>query len=287
MRPKLEAAERLIETLKASTTNNVMKDIADLKFEKELLEKKLRKFAAHCKLLEEDKANIVAALRTCRNIDCNPRSDVTSAVITLCDRLTSLEKEISSLSDDRARHSTMPSEVENLRQEKSSLQAQISELQSNLEKLQRSHAELLTKANLYEKLSDEGSLEATEKVRRLEKENLQLMRDLKVWKSQYKTVKAELESQRLQAFDDATEVIMPRLPVEASKEPKSWHSMPIADDKENVLESPPLKIPEPTSSKKGLVGFLTNSSRKKPTNAALGEVDCDPNEENTTECKQS
>lgn len=283
LRAKLEAAKSTVETLKASA--NTEEDPTPWIHEKAIYDSKIRKFIAHSQRLEDERSKTIAALLSCGRFDVSSSDAVPTAVITLCDRLASLENEITSLLDERDRESSMSAEMTSLRNERESLQERVASIQSAMEKLQRSYSELSKMANRNEALL----MEANEAKCRLEQENLQLMRDLKAWKNQYKSAKAELESQRLLALEEPTEILS-RLPSVSSHESKLNEAAPKAHDKENLPETATAKPAQTASAKKGfqgVVGRLTNSSRKRAVPADFGETGSDPSEENTQECKQS
>eukprot|EP00536_Pseudo-nitzschia_multiseries_P008865 jgi/Psemu1/306099/fgenesh1_kg.234_\ len=169
-------------------------EINELRFDKEALERKLRKFATHCQRLEDDKAGMVDALRSC-NIDIETHgNDVSEAIIHLCDKLTSVEEAQERQSDD------------------SSYQRQKHLMQQKLEKLSFSEKQLTEKLNQaeYEKVKLQEKLDTVmgepscgdseehrEKIRYLEHENLQLMHDMKSVKRQLHAAREEIETLRM------------------------------------------------------------------------------------------
>lgn len=163
----------------------------ELRFHKEALENKLRKFAAHCQVLEGDKASMADALRSC-NIDMEAHgNDISEAVFHVCDRLTSIEDiETNGLSLEKKMQSM---------QQKIKMMAQTE--QKSSEKLNQYRHEKTELKKQLDSAKNEAtcndSEEKSEKLRFLENENLQLMRDFKSAKRQLQVAREEVENLRL------------------------------------------------------------------------------------------
>jgi hypothetical protein len=171
-------------------------EISELRFDKEALERKLRKFATHCQRLEDDKAGMADALRSC-NIDIESYdNDIGEAIIHLCDRLTSLEE--SRPSQNRSGRSSPDSllqENENLRNKIDSLTVKLSYALKETNDFKKA-----TKNRLDSHLSEEFQ----RKLGFLEQENLQLIQDLKAAKIALSNTKNELETLRLHVKENQT-----------------------------------------------------------------------------------
>ncbi len=193
-------------------------EINELRFDKEALESKLRKFATHCQSLEDDKAAIVDALGSC-NIHVH-NGDVTDAVIQLCDEKTSIQEALEKQSKN--------SKYE---KEKQSMQRNIDQLTNKLNEYQQENSELEAQLqNMEKEMATGQSEEQREKLRFLEQENLQLMQDVKSTKRQLQAAREEVVTLRMNvdqnptsdfgAFDvrSSTKDTMPSLTSSSSKE---------------------------------------------------------------------
>jgi chromosome segregation ATPase len=271
-----------------------------LRFAKEALETKLRKYLSHCQRLEEEKASVLEVLRSSQQ-GASFDGDIPKSVVSLCDKLASLEEECETLSKSGNQASFYLSEVEQLREHNSSLQSQISDSRKRVDRLAQSEIELKESLTSLRLEQDElrvradraqGTAESLEneksrQVRYLEQENLQLMIDLKAIKKQLQNAKAELNMLRAKALDDDTmditsSSVAPPVPAQSRTKPKvkaerAPPSTPV--DKENSENAG--RIASAKSSKRGWGSSL--KSRRTP---GLGES-LEQSEENTQECKQS
>lgn len=167
-------------------------EISELRFDKEALERKLRKFATHCQQLEDDKAGIVDALGSC-NIDVRD-GDITEAVIQLCDEKTSIQEALEKQKSNKA-----------FEKEKKSLQRNIEKLTEKLGQLEHENVELEAQLQNAEKEMATGhSEEHREKLRFLEQENLQLMQDVKSTKRQLQAAREEVVTLRMNVDQNPT-----------------------------------------------------------------------------------
>jgi chromosome segregation ATPase len=272
-------------------------EVTSLRFDKEALERKLRKFAAHCQRLEDEKVRIMQSLRStglCETGNSSEPFDIEKSIVALCDRLASVEEECASLSKSERRASTIIAETEELRAQNSALLKQISETQNQIEKLRQSydkHDELvksLQRENeiLRRKTEQNRELESNDseqfnKLRYLEHENLQLMNDLKVAKKQLQNTKAELSVLRTQHLNEefdvssAQKTVVPSSKKRAKCTPKPSKTQ---HNKENLSSN----IQNPNFSQKA-DGTIGSKKRRTP---GLGEAFA-ASEENTQECKNS
>jgi len=190
-----------------------------LRFDKDALEKKLRKFAAHCQHLEDERASIIEAIRPCSKDNGNIEEDVVRGVVSLCDRLNSLEEECNALANAENRATSFLFDIETFREKNLALQTEISSFHQRIEKLLQSDAQLKSEVSKLRNQRDElhKLVEGTEgnadrlenetshQIRYLEQENLQLMMDLKTIRKQVHKARAENTELRMNILDDATE----------------------------------------------------------------------------------
>lgn len=271
-------------------------ELTKLRFDKQALENKLRKFAAHCQLLEDERVSILQVLRSTKP-DVVDHDDIGKAIVTLCDNLASLEDECNQLAKSEDRASSSLIEVSSLRAQMSSLKSQVFEFEQEISKLSRSKVEqeeLI--ASLKVALQEQRALgdharqnaerleaEKCNQVRYLEQENLQLMVDLKDAKKQLHKTKAELSILRAQCCASVEYSSARPVPTEeklstnrenaGSNRPKT----PAKNGNQNGKENP-------VSSSKAV--RATRSARGTRRAAGLGEAFA-ASEENTQECKQS
>ena len=116
--------------------SGVLEDTAltKLRFDKQALENKLRKYIAYCQNLEDKRVGILQVLRstTLEDVDDN---DIEKAVVVLCDKLASLEEECDALAKSENRASSDLVELDKLQIQNSSLTCQVSEHQNKIDKL--------------------------------------------------------------------------------------------------------------------------------------------------------
>jgi len=188
------------EKSSVGTDDNMKSEIDELRFDKEAVERKLRKYATHCQRLEDDKAGVADALGSCGVTIEAHGNDVGEAIINLCDKLTTTEQALKSRKGD----------VSSFETENRTLQREIQELSDSQKKLKE-------ELNLYEKekYELETELENTKnnkrvaeelraKLRFLEDENLQLMQDAKSSKRREQTARKEIEVLRMNIDQTST-----------------------------------------------------------------------------------
>ena len=181
-------------------------EVSELRFDKEALEKKLRKFAAHCQRLEDDKVGLMDTLRSC-NINLSSYDEIHQAIVSLCDQLASLQE--SSASSKVSLRGTHEQEKENqtLRTKLDRVIASEERLSEQVVRFQKEADELRKKLKTLSENSDSESAtnsEASRKLRYLEQENLQLMHDVKTSKKQLQAAREEIEVLRLNTLDNST-----------------------------------------------------------------------------------
>lgn len=306
LQEELEHAKARIKSLQSQLSSSSSgpedSELTKLRFDNEALEKKIRKFAVHCQRLEDDKENIIQTLGL-----KNPGDDISKAIVTLCDKLASLEKECDSLAKSESSASASLAEVEQLREKNSSLKTQIAEYQKKIDKVVRSEVEqkeaVATLRREQEELRElaeraRGNAESVEsekegQLRYLEQENLNLIVDLKAAKKKLQDMKAEINMLRAQGAGMLSDSVPfpPQYEREASKTstgnqsrggtPATKRPKTPAKEKENATNSHAKK-----SAKSKPPRDNTSSTRRSDQRFGLGDAYA-ASEENTTECKQS
>jgi len=310
---QLNLAKEEIASLRSGTESVAVNsaEIETLQKVKNALEIKLRKYAAHCKELQEERMNVFEAVKSCahgNNIG-DEDDDIVGAIKCLIKRLSSVEEECEALSSAESRASSYLMELDRLRDDNSTLEKNMTETQDRLGKLLAKESELLSdlkKTNeenksLKEQRNDlqkmaksakksAGDLESekTRQVRYLEQENLQLMLDLKKARKDLQNAKAELSalSQGANDGDDIT-IDLPLLSKTSMDD--------FLVDKENVPSNLSYEIStsgEASSTKKSPFRNVSKSSKQKSltpkaTAMSLGDRNVDENDENPGECAQS
>jgi len=180
---------------------NMNSEISELRFDKEALERKLRKFATHCQRLEDDKAGIADALGSC-NIDIEAHgSDISEAIIHLCDKFTSIEEAL----ENQQSNPSFEKEKQSMQRKIQNLSHSENELIEKLNQYQREKSDLkIQLENAKNGISNGGSEEHRKKLRFLEHENLQLMQDVKSIKRQLQTAREEVETLRMNVDQSPT-----------------------------------------------------------------------------------
>eukprot|EP00977_Amphora_coffeiformis_P003807 scaffold765_cov160-Amphora_coffeaeformis.AAC.8 len=283
LRGRLRVAEQTLAELAASGGEGHSAEATKLKFDKEALESKLRKYATHCQRLEEERDSVRTVLRTSK-IPGADSSSVSDIVVTLVDRLTSLEEECDSLSRSENQANSFLVEIENLRQHNKDLRTNLSEANKKLDQLSRmeiqynetkralnaqkeSNQKELTKLRAE---SGEQIRKLSRKIQRLESEYLQIIQDHKAKKEEAAKYKSELNAIRLRSPS-----------VTASGPTVKTGPSPLVQSKENSentsvqLESG-ARPPRP----------VLSARKRRHRTAGLGEA-LEENNENTQECAQS
>jgi len=160
-------------------SDSVLKtELSELRFDKEALESKLRKFASHCQRLEDEKASTIDALRSC-DINFTHEDDINEAIITLCDQLASKSARDSPGESEHLKQEnrSLMSKLESLSQSEKQLTSTVTRYQVEIEELKRS---------MRDSDDDASGVKSQmgRKLRFLEQENLQLMLDVKSSKKQ-------------------------------------------------------------------------------------------------------
>ena len=193
-----------LKTLAAhdASGSSLQSEMNELRFDKDALESKLRKYAAHCQRLEDDKSGIIDALRSC-NRDHGDVGDINQAIVSLCDKLASLEQECETLTQ-AGRASDYESDIHSLRNENSVLAQKVTEYKEQLGTFKKEGAKLHQEFENSNSDANDTDSEKESKLRFLQQENLQLMLDLKSTKKQLQTAREDLDLLRINGGGEPT-----------------------------------------------------------------------------------
>jgi chromosome segregation ATPase len=264
--------------------------LTTLRFDKEALESQLRKFASQCQHLEDEKLRIVHTFKSAKIeiVDDN----IEKAVVSLCDKVASLEEECDSLAKFKSKAFSNEVELNTLQRHNTELSTEITKLQQsidNLKSIELGHKNVIlsvteTSTKLQHDVvhARQEAASMRHQLKFLEQENLQLMMDYKAAKQKIHGLKTDLNQLRSQ-MSTATIVQSSDVRQGSIKKPPS--------DKENVKESlnhnSEKNIIPPSSSAQKVVKPQTNKDdRRKPIADRLDTAFAG-SDENTQECKQS
>lgn len=284
---KIADLEKAIQSTSSGDAEST--ELTRLRFHIDAVEKKLRKYASHCQHLEEERARLTHVLRGAKLPGVDPE-DLSRSIVNICDKVASLEEQyktsersghdaklvdqfklqIASL-ESRLKESL--SEVSCSRAVEQRLKVEISTLQQEQETLRKSLSEARHS-------SDSLLSDSARKLRFLEKENLQLMSDLKVMRKDLQNANAKISMLEIQQMNTTT-IASSNIPHLASHKLPPHPQAPRADfcatiDKENEANR--------TSVKQRSPGIRETENQAKPLNSLLESTG---NEENTQECAQS
>lgn len=285
-------------------------ELAELRFHKEALENKLRKYASHCQNLEDERTGVLHVLRATK-IDGINENDLAKTIVTLCDRVSSLEEERDSLS---ARPSDSAEEIEELKRIKYSLEKDLAVARKEVLKLLSSTSQRddelarlrqdldSTRLALEEQAQvSTSSAELELQLKYLEKENLRLMQELKNTKKQLQSARTQAAKINIAESDDTTmdlQALKSRIALEHKPPRSKSHAREDKppQSKKRALEhtSTPIKgrvvvDKENSGNDVAISAVLPTrpaSTAKKARVAGLGESTGET-EENTAECTQS
>jgi len=304
---KLKDAENELQKLRSdfcakdSTSPNTSR-ISELQEAKEALGTKLRKYAAHIKQMDQERS---LAFHTMKKVlDRLDEDDLVGSVSSLCEKLNALEEECDALSSVEGRAAGYLVESEQLRDKNGALQKQLSETESRLNELLKAKADLQLKLEesnlaLASLQHERDELRALEKIARgsaseleseksrqisyLEKENLQLMLELKNVKREAQNLRSEIG-----AFRNGNREITEDLGGISSE---ILRAKVFEFEKENMLHGN-IDATDKTINRNGPVSCEKKASAKKTRLAmsshhisALGQSRVD--DDTTGECKQS
>ena len=179
---------------------------AQLREEKEALEKKLSKYVRHTQGLEEAQAEIIDTLKTLGDaeIAADVEKDVAGAVIALTEKLRACDDEIEELSEAAQSSQQHLVELQRVKEEKANLErslkrangdgGRVAELEETISALEEERAELQELARNAKASSNSVVEEQSRQVRYLEQENLTLHSELKQAKKELAAAKANVIS---------------------------------------------------------------------------------------------
>ena len=170
------------------------KDIATLKDRNHALERKLKKYHSHCAKLEDEIATGLKVLESCLPVESS--KGLNKAIIALCEKVSSLEDECNLQEEAKKMTSAYAREVDELRCKASELEAKFSESENRISILSRSEKDLQTKLKYTreellslrqkhddsERSTQENENDKSRQISYLERENLQLHKELKAAK---------------------------------------------------------------------------------------------------------
>jgi chromosome segregation ATPase len=255
----LKAAQQKITELEMSLRSTSSGDaesteLTRLRFHIEAIEKKLRKYASHCQQLEEERARLTHVLRGAKLSDIDPE-DLSRSIVNLCDKVASLEEkykisesihhETKIIDQLQAQNASLESrlkeslsEVSSVRAVEQRLRAELSVLQQEQEKLRKSLSESRHSADSL--ISD-----SARKLRFLEKENLQLMSDLKVMRKDLQNANAKISMLEMKHTNSVTQASSSLANLPSYKLPPKVEVHSLAMDKENEPTRTNVNSPSP------------------------------------------
>jgi hypothetical protein len=177
------------------------------------MESKMRKIESRRIKLEHEQKLYAQALQV-------QEVDVLKAIIELCDRQASHEEDLREARQNVVAGEVSSVKVDRLERKVASLETQLMGSRKNLEKvaqsekeLKQKHAELRAETDRLREIADHAQCraenaesESNRKVRYLEQENLQLMKEIKTLKKALQKSKAELNVLRIKGADDTIDL---------------------------------------------------------------------------------
>lgn len=290
-------------------------ELCTLKLKSQTLEKKLRKYVAHCRHLEEEKNAIAAVVKnTITDDDSNLNADknFSGAIIYLCEHLNELEEECDVLRQAEKKASSCLLELDTQQEANSNLHKTVSdtnnkvkillqkemETQGQLKDAKRQFSLANEQCSKLKHIADNArdsvtalEFEKGRQVSYLEKENLQLLDELNLKKTKLHKVMAERDAQQYCDNDDQLE--------EFGEMHSDFVFNGNQDDKENKDHSLDIKKSmlknsgiiargnEVLSDKKNQLNISDAPSRNplsKPNRQCLGSGEGHATDENTAEC---
>jgi len=176
---------------------------------RQALETKLRKYAIHCQKLEKEKGLIIDSIKSiAENNSFSIENDVAGAVSQICEKLAAVEDECSALSSAEKQAHSYILKIDHLNSEIKELKEKIGHLNNIVLEHKKKLDESNVKVAYLEKENNEVCInfknlkgetnnsqsEQVKQVRFLEKENLQLISDVKRYKRIAQTTKAEISA---------------------------------------------------------------------------------------------
>ena len=185
-------------------------------------ENKLRKYVQHSERLEKDRKGVIEAISSCAVADVVGDS-VVEMVVSLCEKLTSIEEECAALSSSEGKAAEYLTELDSLHEKYSALERQLksyedddtmltsalAECKANLKKAQEKISALMKDNESLKSMAEsaKGNISELQSERRrqmqyLENENLQLGDELKRAKRELAAAKSAVDAFQKDAFSN-------------------------------------------------------------------------------------
>lgn len=245
-------------------------EITELRARTEDLEKKLRKYIAHSEDLTKEKEamkEMINETMTELGGHCMAGNDLSSSVVTICERLHTLEEECDALNEakDHLQRDINQTKIElkDVTLKKEEIEEELKTTRQHISDLNRKQKKLQEITDNVRGRTKDFEDEKNRQVSYLEKENLQILEENKKLKKEMRTLKTRSKAAAIGIKDEPTEDLGSIL---STNNPLS--------DKENIVNNAmTLQKPMASSSKQHRVG--------------LGSGEGDMTEENTQECQPS
>ena len=282
------------------------KDVVDQSEEIEKLqddlrqcEKKLRKYVQHSERLEKDRKGVIDAISSCDDADVVGDS-VVEMVVSLCEKLTSIEEECMALVSSEGKASEYLSELDALREKYSELEAEVkvyevedakmaialADCKANLKKAEEKIISLSKDNELLKSMAEsaKGNISELQNERRrqmqyLENENLQLGDELKRAKKELAEAKFTVTAFQNDAFSSLSTLLggassssTKRAPIEStSKRGATSSSTKLAQRSSQSSSSN--RLPPSLLSPSRVSNTLTSSRKRSPESPVSDEGD--------------
>lgn len=271
------------------------RDIINLKDRNHALEKKLKKYLSHCASLEEERATVLEVIKSC--VPGKSSKDLNTAIIALCEKVNSLEDECSIQDEAKRKATVYLNELEHLKEKLNELELKYSESENRISVLSRSEKDLQIKLKYTreellslrqkhddtERSTQESENDKSRQISYLERENLQLHKELKAAKGLLRNAANQANSVGMPLQDPIIDLqrISACSPLKALQAMKETITNKSPDTQtlhiNHMKDKPPMKSP-PHSARRRSAG---HENKKEFTEKR--EV----NDENTMECNPS
>ena len=285
---------------------------AQLREEKEALEKKLSKYVRHTQSLEEAQAEIIDTLKTLGDaeIAADVEKDVAGAVIALTEKLRACDDEIEELSEAAQSSQQHLVELQRVKEEKAKLErslkrangdgGRVAELEETISALEEERAELQELARNAKASSNSVVEEQSRQVRYLEQEALNLHQEMKTLRKELAAAKAKVASMSSApegsvAAGGAVSSIGGDDTIDLGGISSSRMMQQMLSDATNSQQVP--SSPAAKASKRSFASSVRKSVKKaarvgrtpgkKPTKPTLGSGIGEGTDDATSECNQS
>ena len=303
-----QRVEELESVLPRRSNLRERKDVVDQSEEIEKLQDKLRKYVQHSERLEKDRKGVIEAISSCDVVDVVGDS-VVEMVVSLCEKLTSIEEECMALVSSEGKASEYLSELDALREKYSELEAEVkvyeaedakmaialADCKANRKKAEEKVISLSKDNELLKSMAEsaKGNISELQNERRhqmqyLENENLQLGDELKRAKKELAEAKFTVTAFQNDAFSgEPTEELRglstllggassssstKRAPIESASKRGSYASAE-SGSKRNIHSSSSNRLPPSLLSPSRVSNTLTSSRKRSPESPVSDEGD--------------